>query len=73
MAQAKKNAGLSQPVALSRWDEIREAERVHYGTAQPARMDWRASAPYTCPELQHRSTSVRHPSIIAGRRVGGTA
>lgn len=73
MTKAKNANALAHPIEAAKWAEMREAERVQYGTAQPKRMDWRAGAPYTCPELRHRSTGPRHPSIIAGRRVGGAA
>ncbi len=69
MTKKKNAAGLAHPVAPSRWAQIKEAERVDYSTAQPLRMSWQTGAPYTCPELQHRSAANQPPSIVLGRRV----
>lgn len=69
MTKKKSAAGLAHPVAPSRWAQIKEAERVGYSTAQPLRMSWQTGAPYTCPELQHRSAANQPPSIVLGRRV----
>ncbi|RYF54858.1 MAG: hypothetical protein EOO29_54570 [Comamonadaceae bacterium] len=71
MTKPKKATTLSHPVEPSKWARIRDAERVSYDTAQPIRTNWQTAGNYTCPELQHRSTAARHPSLIAGRRVGG--
>lgn len=68
-ARKANGAGLSQPVAPQRWAQIRQGERVDYATAQPMRMSWKASAPYTCPELRHRSTGNQPPSLVLGKRV----
>lgn len=38
MTKPKNAAGLAHPVAPSRWAQIRQAERVDYSTAQPARV-----------------------------------
>ena len=69
MAKTKNTAGLAQPVAPSRWAQIRQAERVGYGTAQPIRMSWKTGKTYTCPELQHRSAANQPPSLVMGKRV----
>lgn len=37
--------------------------------AQPARISWKEGIAYTCPEMQHRSSRVVHPSLISGQRV----
>lgn len=66
-----KDTALAHPVEPSKWARIREAERVSYGgqVAAPLRMDWRAGAPYSCPELQHRSRGQAVHSIVLGKRV----
>ena len=69
MAKTKNTAGLAQPVAPSRWAQIRQAERVAYSTAQPISMSWKTGKPYTCPELQHRSAANQPPSLVMGKRV----
>ena len=69
MAKTKNTAGLAQPVAPSRWAQIRQAERVGYGTAQPILMSWKTAQAYTCPELQHRSAASQPPSLVMGKRV----
>ena len=66
----KKNADmLANPVDATRWAQIRQAERVDYGTAQPISMSWKTGKPYTCHELQHRSVVNQPPSLQMGRRV----
>lgn len=37
--------------------------------AQPSRISWKEGDAYTCPEMQHRSSRVAHPSLISGQRV----
>lgn len=69
MTKPKNAAGLAHPVAPSRWAQIRQAERVGYGTAQPIRMSWKTAQAYTCPELQHRSRGQNTNSIVLGKRV----
>ncbi|PIF89773.1 hypothetical protein CLU86_0650 [Acidovorax sp. 62] len=69
MSTKKNAAALAQPVAPSRWAQIREAERVGYGTAQPVRMSWQTGGTYLCPELRHRSSTNQPPSIVLGKRV----
>ena len=69
MAKTKNTARLAQPVAPSRWAQIRQAERVDYSTAQPISMSWKTGNPYTCPELQHRSAANQPPSLVMGKRV----
>lgn len=72
MAKPKNAPGLGHPVEPSKWARIRNAERVDYGAAEPIRTNWKTGGTYTCPELQHRSAGSRPPSLIAGRRVGGS-
>lgn len=67
--KTKNSAALAQPVEPSRWAQIKQAERVGYGTAQPIRTNWKEAEPYKCPEMRHRSMNDKHPSVIAGKRV----
>lgn len=68
---AQRNAGaLAHPVEADKWARIREAERVNYsgGLATHPR-NWKEGAPYSCPELQHRSRGQSSTSILLGKRV----
>ena len=69
MMKKKKNAGLAHPVAPTKWAQLRDAERVSYAVAQPARLSWKTSDSYACPELQHRSAANQPPSLVLGQRV----
>ena len=64
-----RGTALGRPVSADKWAQIKEGERVSYAMAQPAQLSWKDSAPYTCPELQHRSQGEIHPSVIAGKPV----
>ena len=70
MTKPKNAAGLAHPVAPARWAQIKQAERVDYSTAQPMSLSWKTGAPYTCPELQHRSAASQPPSLVLGKLVG---
>lgn len=65
----KNTAQLARPVQADKWAKVKEAERVSYAMARPVQLSWKDSAPYTCPELQHRSQRDNHPSVIAGKPV----
>lgn len=69
MTKKKKNAGLAQPVAPTKWAQIRDAERVSYAVEQPTQLSWKKSDSYACPELQHRSAANQPPSLVLGQRV----
>lgn len=68
---AKQNAGaLAHPVDADKWARIREAERVNYSSGMTAHpRNWKEGAPYTCPELHHRSSGQSVNSIVLGKRV----
>lgn len=69
MTKPKNTAALARPVTPARWTQIKQSERMSYGTAQPLHMSWKSSEHYTCPELNHRSTKNQPPSLVLGQRV----
>lgn len=69
MAQRKAGA-LAHPVEAGKWARIRETERVNYsGDLATHPRNWKEGAPYSCPELQHRSRGQSTTSILLGKRV----
>lgn len=67
MTKKKPSETLHHPIAKTRWEAARAAERITYAT--PPRLSWRDRGNYVGAELQHRSMRSRPASVVMGRRI----
>lgn len=63
MTKPKAANALAHPIEPGKWAEIREAERVSYGMAQPIRTNWKSAPTYAGAELQHRSAGTHRHTL----------
>lgn len=67
MTKKKPSETLHHPIAKTKWEAARAAERITYAT--PPRISWRDGEAYKCPELHHRSMRERPASVVMGQRI----
>lgn len=71
MTKKKPSETLHHPIAKTKWEAARAAERITYAT--PPRISWREGGTYTGAELHHRSMHARQPSLVMGQRIAHRA